>query len=269
MAGEVRDGGELFRAIDVSAVREGKATIFDLAPQSLDQRAALQELREAIAECHGTALAPYIDYLMRMGAIKVRTRTQALIKVFVDNMPEASHDGVIGQMARHFGLLYAGAIFAIESGILPWTKDHLREALKRGLDDAVEGSRIVDPLVVALDILKANLSDKIVVSMRKPGSMLGVKDYAGYWTVSGSRKIFVVHARQFRAWFASARQSNLVLDWLAKEGFLKGSSANSSGVISAEDVKGVLRRWPDGSLVRSFEFSDPFPETIRQRLELA
>jgi hypothetical protein len=37
-----------------------------------------------------------------------------LIKEFVDRMPEAARNGVIKQMAMHFGLLYAGAIFAIE-----------------------------------------------------------------------------------------------------------------------------------------------------------
>ena len=115
MAGEVRDEGELFRAIDVNAIRKGKATIFDLAPPNLDQRAALQELRRAMAECHGTAWTPYIEYLIEMGPHDVKRRTLALIKEFVDHMPEAAHDGVISQMATHVGLLYAGAIFAIES----------------------------------------------------------------------------------------------------------------------------------------------------------
>jgi uncharacterized protein (DUF927 family) len=67
MAGEVRDDGELFRAIDVRAIRKGATTIFDLAPLGLDPRVELQELRKAIAECHGTALAPYVEYLMQLG----------------------------------------------------------------------------------------------------------------------------------------------------------------------------------------------------------
>jgi hypothetical protein len=237
MAGEVRDDGELFRAIDVSAVRKGKATIFDLAPQNLDQRVELQELRKAMVECHGTAWTPYIEYLMQMGPIDVKRRTLALIKEFVEHMPEAAHDGVIRQMAMHFGLLYAGSIFAIESGVLPWTKNHVQKALKRGFDDAVASSKTVDPLAMGFEILKANLSDKAVE--RKLGSTFGVKDHPGYWTRIGGKKLFVVHARQFRAWFASVAQFNLVLHSLAP--------------------KSVLRRWPDGILVRCFEFSDPFP----------
>ena len=259
MAGEVRDGGELFRAIDVNAIRKGKATIFDLAPQDLDQRAALQELRKATAECHGTALMPYIGYLMRMGPTKVKTRTRALIQEFVEHMPEAAHDGVIGQMATHFGLLYAGSNFGVEFGVLPCTKDHLQRAITRGFEDAVKSSKTVDPLVMGLDILRANLSDKIVE--RKPGSTFGVNDHAGYWTRIGGKRIFVVHTRQFRAWFASVGQCNLVLNSLATKGLMKRTSTSSRGVMSAEDMKGVLRRWPDKSLVRSFEFSDPFPET--------
>ncbi len=238
MAGEVRDGGELFRAIDVDAIRKGKATIFDLAPQDLDQRATLQDLRKATAECHGTALTPYIQYLMRMGRIVVKNRALALIKEFVDHMPQAAHDGVICQMATHFGLLYAGGILAIESGVLPWTRDHLQTALRRGFNDAVAGSRPVDLLATGLDILRAKLSVEIVV--RNPDSTFGVNDHAGYWRRIGGEKTYVVHARQFREWFATVGQCNLVRRSLA--------------------AKSVSHRWPDQSLVRCVEFSDPFPE---------
>ena len=241
MAGEARDGGELFRAIDVSANRKGEPTIFDLAPPNLEPLAELQELRRALAECHGTAWTPYIEYLIEMGPIEVKRRTLALIKEFVDHMPKAAHDGVIKQMAMHFGLLYAGSILAIESGVLPWTPAHVRKALTRAFRDAVEASMPVDPLATGLDTLRANLADKVVE--RKPGSTFGVNDHAGYWMRSGGKKVFVVHARQFRAWFASERQCNLVLGSLA--------------------AKSVSHRWPDGSLVRCFEFFDPFPETNR------
>jgi hypothetical protein len=56
-------GCELFRAIDVNAIRKGQTTIFDLAPPELDSLAELQELRNALAECHGTAWTVYIEHL--------------------------------------------------------------------------------------------------------------------------------------------------------------------------------------------------------------
>jgi hypothetical protein len=239
MAGEVRDHGELFRAMDVRAIREGNTTIFDLAPQKLDQRAELEGLRTALAECRGTAWEPYIKYLMQMGLIEVERRTLALMQEFVDHMPEAAHDGVIRQIAMHFGLLYAGSIFAIESDVSPLTKNHVQKAFTRAFRDAVEASKPVDPLAEGLDILKTKLPDKVVE--RKPGSPFAVKDHAGYLTRVGGKKVFVVHARQFRAWFANAHQCKLVLASLA--------------------AKSVSRRWADGSLVRCFEFPDPFPAT--------
>ena len=242
LAGEVRDEGELFRAIDVKAIRKCKATIFDLAPPNLDPLAALQELRKAMVECHGTAWTPYIEYLIEMGPGEVKRRTLALIKEFVDHMPEAAHDGVINQMAKHFGLLYAGAILAIESGVLPWTRAHVRRALTRAFRDAVEASEPVDPLAMGLDILKANLADKVVE--RKPSSRFGVRDHAGYWTRIGGKKVFVVHARQFRRWFASVSQFDLVLDSLA--------------------AKSASPRWPDGSNARCFIFADPFPTALQK-----
>ena len=238
-AGEIRDGGELFRAIDVNAIRKGQTTIFDLAPPDLDSLAELQQLRKALAERHGTAWIVYIEYVIAMGALEVKRRTLALINEFVAQMPAAAHDGVVRQLAMNFGLLYAGAIFAIESGVLPWTRAHARSALTRSFKDAVEGSKPIDPVAMGLEILRANLSDKVVE--RRPSSTFGVKDHAGCWTRIGGKKVFVVHARQFRAWFANEHQYNLVVGSLA--------------------AKSVSHRWPDGSNVRCVEFFDPFPET--------
>jgi hypothetical protein len=239
MAGEVRDAGELFRAMDVSAVREGSATIFDLGPQSLDQRAELEGMREATAECHGTAWTPYINYLIEMGTVEVERRTRALMKEFVDHMPETAHDGVIRQIAMHFGLLYAGAIFAIESGIFPWTRRHVQSALTRAFRDAVEASKPVDLLAAGLDLLRLKMRDEVVE--RKASSAFGVENHAGYWERIGGKKVFVVHETQFRAWFANRLSFSLV----------QGSLA----------TKKVSRRWPNGSNVRCVEFVDPFPET--------
>ena len=242
-AQEVRDEGELFRGIDINAIRKGKATIFDLAPPNLDQRAGLRELRKALAECHGTAWTSYIEYLIEMGPSEVKRRTLALIKEFVDHMSEAAHDGAMDQMATHFGLLYAGAILAIESGVLPWTEKHVQGALTHAFRDAaVEAAKTIDPLETGLQVLKANLSDKVVE--RKPSSRFSTTNHAGYWTRLGGKKIFVVHAHQFRAWFASVRQFDLVMGALA--------------------AKQVSPRWPDGSNVRCFMFDDPFPTALQR-----
>ena len=243
----IRDGGELFRAIDVSATRKGETTIFDLAPPDLDSLAELQQLRKALAECHGTAWIVYIEYVIEMGPIEVKRRTLALIKEFVDHMPEAATDGVINQIATHFGLLYAGAIFAIESGVVPWTGAHVQSALTRAFRDALKAAKTIDPVAPGLNILKMKLGDKVVE--RKPGSTFGVQDHAGYWTRVGGKKVYVVHARQFRAWFKSASQFHAVVGSLT--------------------AKHVSCRWPDGCNVRCIEFSDPFavkhPTAVQKR----
>jgi Domain of unknown function (DUF927) len=132
LAHEVRDDGELFRAIDVAAVREGMTTIFDLAPDTLDQPKRLQELRNDLKVQHGTACVPYIEQLIRMGQGEVKRRVDELIQECVNHMPAAAHHNVAGAMAKNFGLLYAGATLGIESGVLPWTKYHAGAALKRG-----------------------------------------------------------------------------------------------------------------------------------------
>ena len=198
-----------------------------------------------------------------MGPNEVKRRARALVKTFVGRMPGAKHDGVARQLATNFGLLYAGGNLGIEAQVLPWSMDHLQRALTRAFIDAIEGSKIVEPLAMGLDVLKAKLEVKILE--RKEGSTFGAKGRSGYWTCIDGGKAIVVHARQFGGWFHSKNQRNLVLDWLAAKGLFKCADAANPKVITAEDLKGVLRRWPDGSLVRSFEFSDPFPDKSLSR----
>jgi hypothetical protein len=261
-AGDARDGGELFRAIDVIAVRGGMKTIFDLGPDDLDQRQCLQDLHDDLERYHGTAAPRFIDFLTQMGAGKVKARVKSLMKTFVGHMPAAPHNGVARQLAMNYGLLYAGAILGIESGILPWTKDHLQRAMKLGFEDALEYCKVVDPLTMGLEILKAKLRDKVIE--RKTGSAFGVKHCPGYWSRIGGQRIEVIHTRQFGAWFADKRQRDLVLDWLAKKGAFP---AAAGGLVTPASLKGVCRRWPGGSLVRSFVFVDAFPVAVpRQKL---
>jgi hypothetical protein len=255
-AGEARDGGEFFRAIDVVAARDGEMTIFDLASETADQRQFLQSLHDDLEFLHGTAAAPYIKSLLKTGPSKINARVKALITEFVGHMPSAPHDGVAGQLAKHFGLLYAGGVLGIEFGILPWSKTHLQGALKRAFEDALEYCKVVDPLVIGLKILEAQLRENIFE--RKLGSKFGSNAHAGYWTIIGGRKSIVVHARQFGAWFSSNAQRDLVLHWLARNRLLTRAAESNGGLLSPAELTGVLRRWPDKKLVRSFEFTNPF-----------
>jgi hypothetical protein len=258
LADEDRDDGELFRAIDVIAVRKGKKTVLDLAPDTLDQRMCLKALRKDLEVQHGTALGPYIEHLIAMGDREVKLRIDALVREFVDHMPAAAHDNVADQMATNFGLLYAGAILGIDSGVLPWTKEHVRRTLKRGFDDALEYSKPIDHLAVGLESLKMNLREKIVE--RKLGSKFGPKDHAGFRKIEGDETLIVVNTSQFRSWFAGGRQFRSILEWLSSEGYLKQAEDATKGVVSQKDLDGVTLHWPNGKVVRSFVFRDPFYE---------
>jgi hypothetical protein len=263
LAGQSRDLGELFRAIDVIVIRKGMTTIFDLAPANLDQKQYLQDLHDDLELFHGTPLAPYIEYLIRMGPSKINARVQALMNQFVGRMPAAAHDGVARQMAKNFGLLYAGAILAIEAGVLHWPRLHLQQALKRAFDDAFELCKVVDRLALGLEILKKNLREKIVE--RKPDSTFGHGDeHAGFWKIEGGGKVIVVHASQFRSWFTGDAQTRRILEWLSSEGHLKQAENATKGVVTQTDLNGPTVRWPNDKMVRSFVFQDPFPDTTSE-----
>jgi hypothetical protein len=90
--------------------------------------------------------------------------------------------------------------------------DHLRGALTRAFTDAIENSKIIDPLAMGLDILNAK------------DSTFGAKARSGYWTIMGGNKVIVVHAHQFGGWFPSKSQRNLVLNWLLPRGYSRASA---------------------------------------------
>lgn len=255
-AGEVRDGGELFRAIDVSAVRDVGKTILDRAPADIDQQKRLQELRNALKRCHGVAGTSYIEHLISMGPVEVKRRVGELIADFVGRMPVAAHDPIAGQMAMNYGLLYAGATLAIEARILPWSLTHLKQTLALGFGDAFEYSRPVDLLRLGLEILKSKLRDEIVE--RTERSDFGVKDHSGFWRRDEAEKIIVVHARRFRSWFSGEKQYRRVVEWLYSEGWAKASADARHRAPTDRDLGGSTLRWPDGKVVRSIAFRDPF-----------
>ena len=258
LAGEDRDDGELFRAIDVIAVRDGKKTVLDLAPDTLDQKLCLKALRKDLEAQHGTALPPFIKHIIAIGEAEVKRRIDALVREFVGHMPAAAYDNVADQMATNFGLLYAGAMLGIESGVLPWSRDHVRVTLRRGFNDALEYAKPIDHLALGLEILKKNLREIIVE--RKPESKFGRKDHAGFWNIEGDAKVIVVNCSRFRAWFVNDTQILSVLEWLSSEGRLKQEEDSTKGVVTQKDLDGATLRWPDGKPVRSFVFKDPFPD---------
>jgi hypothetical protein len=121
--------------------------------------------------------------------------------------------------------------------------------------DAVAQQKTSDPLQQGLKILKRNLREKIVD--RTSAAVFGPATHAGYRERSGDNVAIVVHTSAFGGWFTNKAQRNAVLGWLAARGLLKRAAGAVAGRLKPKDTLGVLRRWPSGRLVRSFEFADP------------
>jgi hypothetical protein len=290
-ADETRDGGELFRAIDLPLVREGKKSIFDSLPRMFGERKALSSLHVAIRECHGTAFRPYLQFLLEKGAGDVKRLVDALIKEFVDHVSRASHDGVVAQVATNCALIYAGGSLGMKADLLPWNEQELLEAVTRCFEDAI-AVFVVDPLPRALNVkahllddqnvelkststfgrgdalpralnvLRAHLLDDQIVEL-KSTSTFGRGDHAGYWRRSGAKKLYIVNTPAFNSWFANIAERDLVLNYLVKKRLLSRAGAASSEVLTAGDKKGLTPLWPDHHRVRSFVFADPFPAALK------
>jgi len=266
-SGETRSAGEYARCLDVSAVAQGHASVFDSYPKrikvSRQKRWARAELRKLRTNCeryHGAALEPYLAFLIAEDA-GLRKKVASHCATFMIAVHSMRLDGALEHAGRNFALIYAGGCMAIEAGILPWTEDALLRAVEtcfRAAVTDVQGH--TDSLSRARSILKAKLRSNEVIAV-PPGKALTPKRCAGFWEEHEGIRSFTIHATAFRGWFASRAQAVAVLRWLYEQGDLIVGRGKITPTLKSTLWAERSRRWPGGQVVKSISLRDPFPST--------
>ncbi len=267
---EKRSPGEYARAFDIPAVRPGHSTIFDRYPRSVprDKRqewahAQVVKLRRACEQQHGTAIEPYIRYLIALGD-KLPGRVLAPSNQFMAHVRPLKLDPALEHAAKNFALVYAGGCLGIEAGVLPQSRKRtLADVLmcfKAGLA-VIRGHE--NALEIAKDRLSQHLASSDIVRARR-AAKFGPDDHPGYYDVSGGKRSYTIHAAKFRTWFDSPVQCAAIVSWLSEEGYLiiGGKAARPSPKTTEWAER--MPRWPNGTAQRSFTFRDPF-KTDRQK----
>lgn len=263
LAGEVRSQGEYARAIDVPAVRAGHTTIFDRYPKDVPAserqawaRAQLIKLRRACGRHHGTAIVPYIEFLMTAGD-ELPSLVRSAAKEFLEHVRGLRLDPALDHASRNFALLYAGGCLGIEAKVLPWSKDATLTAVLTCFEEAV---RVIRSHENALNEAKRELKKRLASERIRPfgGPPFGPADTAGFRRkVKGSVEL-TIHSATFRGWFSNRIQAAAILRWLHDEGLLVLGNKATKPSSTATEWAERAPRWPDGTTQKSFVFRNPF-----------
>jgi hypothetical protein len=248
----------------VAAAIKGKPTIFDHNPEGMNKkqarrwaRAQLVSLRRHCDRQHGTALRPYIEFLVAQGK-DLRRKIRAHEREFMGQAKELNLDGALEHAAKNFALIYAGGRLAIEAGILPWSRAKLLDAIVSCFESAISDIRgHANALGVARRILQNKLAGEEIIA-KTPNASFGPMDHAGFFERYSGKVRITVAAAAFAKWFANKAQMLAALRWLHGQGLLDMGAKRASPSLKTTEWAERQRRWPDGSNPRSYVFFDPF-----------
>ena len=260
-----RQHGEALRLIDVPAVGDGQDHIFDRHPKEVKgtlfeawKKTMFARLADACEQNHGAAWRKYIESL-----IAEREGLKEYIEKRISFFEQAAcdeYDGDIARdVARKFGVIYAGGMLGIRCGLLPWERKHVTAAVKKAYrrardllpDDGVS-------LRLGIAALRAKLRELPRISMppSEDDKKLSYDELDGFRQRQSKANRYVIKGDCFRRVFSNTEQQALVIDWLITKERITLSAPQTNSGPSERAPKGQFE-WPDGERRRSFEIFWP------------
>lgn len=251
LAGVARQGGETIRLIDVPQLSK---SIFDRAEAAGE--AITSDWKGATFEaltsgCAANCGVVFEKYLKKVCANPKSTRTniRKSIAAFAKKVERSEDGDVARDVARKFGLIYAGGREAIRHKLLPWKREDLLEAIRRCYvaardllpDDGViirEGQRLLRTTLEAMKVEKKVKSFDAENGYRTP-----TEDYD-----------CVIKVEEFNLIFASTHQRETVLASLIKNNRIVMNRPKKKGAHSSPRTQFT---WPDGVRRRSYKIQSP------------
>ena len=231
-ANDTRMDGERARAINVAAIAPDDNTIIDWfskdAPEGqpdrdLWARKQVETLRVACGQQHGTALKPYLEYLIRQDKAKLRDQIRAAQSDFVAAVKDLITSEALNHAAKNFGMVYAGGLLAVDAELVPLTQERLLRRLKRCFERSIQPSWCEPrPLANALRLFSRGLQRAI--------AGIGTPEFEDLLAMSSPTSAdhaveFVVHSTKlFNQMFDGDEIARVsVLRWLWDKGLLEVS----------------------------------------------
>jgi uncharacterized protein (DUF927 family) len=258
-----RQGGEAVRLIELPATEDGQDHIFDRMLHAADKSAS--EMRErrfddivkACRKYHGAAFREYISSLIgiRRG---LRRKVKQLISEFARHVVHELDGTEARDLAKRFGVVFAGGMIGIELNAVSWTKADVLEAIttcyhraRRLLTD--DGLLLRSGLKTLHDGLK-----RLPLHTPRHAPAMEFRRVTGYRVRRNGETVFVIKGDAFNELLSNGHQRNLVQQWLLTGGRVavaRTKKTNGTMVVRPKDQ--II--WPDGKRRRSFEITGPFP----------
>jgi hypothetical protein len=215
--------------------------------------APARRLLQACSRQAGMAFKHYIQFLVANHQ-KLALMATADQADFRDELAKREPQLRNSPLVTGFARLYAGGAMAITAGVLPWQRDKLLAALIACLEVAqAHASRNG----VSLGTLRQLLHEQLR-QIGAPKGRCGPGQAPGFCQLDGTARVYTIHGKAFRSWFADRRQRVAVLRWLHEAGHLRmGERQYRPSSTSTEWAERAVR-WPDGVVHRSYVFRDPF-----------
>lgn len=260
--GAIRREGELFRWIDLCAVRGSGSDIFDMAPETVTdkKRAAWVSKQCKIIRNGARRNAGSVgDFFIRK-LIKRRKTIGKEIRVLMAEFEARHHsdNAIVRHIAKNFALLYAAGTFAIRVKAVKWHEDIVRDSIDRCFRDAVKRLPTEERLLrIGLIDLRRKMRSAAVLDLRRvksPGREAFGK-CVGFIEKQDGRSTLTIAGNAFKSCFRDPRSAPIVLHWLAKSGTGIKSPPSKTGksITWAESQS----EWPDGRRPRSIVFRCP------------
>jgi putative DNA primase/helicase len=251
-----RQHGEAVRLIDVPAVFEGLDHVFDLMPPDVGnveqwKRGMFAAIAEGIEQNHGKPFRKYIKALIARRAT-LKEEVANIVNTFVKVACDKFDGAVAHDVARKFAIIYAGGLFGIKCGLLPWKEAELRDAILKSYVGARQ--LLPDPGVslrsglTTLRMARRQLP-KISMPLKNRDKNRNYKQLVGYRFSTAEKLLYRLRYEHYCSIFVSGEQRHLVTNWLIEK----------NHITLATPKKGTERRpqeqliWPDGSRPRSIE----------------
>lgn len=248
------------RLIGVPASSSSEGTIFDRPPENKDpssirkwERKQFRRLHKRVKKYRGAAMNAYITHLIKRRD-QLQCQIAELMSLFENKVRWDDMTIVHEQISSNFAVMFAGAMLAVEAGLLPFTEQEVGRSIKKCFQDAI--GTLSDPrakLHSGLQSLSEHLQSSSVIRVAdgEETKRLDLAGAAGWCKRTERSDTFVVRAREFSRWLNEPAERKLVLDWLDKKGFLNRQKRSDHVRGAAIEWAERQTTWPDNSRPRS------------------
>jgi hypothetical protein len=222
----------------------------DVALTQEELQKLFAEVTSACAKNHGQVYRRYLRHLIAQRPRLKRTILKYQ-RAFIKKVVGSSDNTDVADLARKFGLIYAGGRMGIDAKVLPWKRADLFDAIKKCYDGA--RALLLDDELLLERGRKALRSYLMALPRLKKLKGAAFTDASGFVDDQETCHRCIVRTEALSGVFASRHQQRLVTAALTQEGMVTLASRRGN----TQPGPQLQFTWPNGKRVRSYEIKWP------------